>query len=214
MQLPIFAIGIPTLNRYDLLMPAVKKYLTDFPNISIVIIDNGATLLQSYETRVSVLPQEKNLGVAASWNLLCQIIFKSGFTHALILNDDIELAAGEAQINELITKRPDRLYITLEDWCAFLMPKFLFKQAGPFDESFFPAYYEDRDYEHRMKLIGHKPIKEPTLSPAIYRNNSTSEKDPSIYKASLKNRDYYLQKWGGLPGQEKYLSPFDGKLKK
>jgi GT2 family glycosyltransferase len=36
-----FGIGIPTLNRYDLLMPNLKTYARDFPNHKIYILDNG-----------------------------------------------------------------------------------------------------------------------------------------------------------------------------
>ena len=37
-----FAIGIPTLNRSDLLLPTLIKYVTeDFKDIEIHIIDNG-----------------------------------------------------------------------------------------------------------------------------------------------------------------------------
>ena len=36
-----FAIGIPTLNRYDLLKPCLMLYERDFPNIDIFVLDNG-----------------------------------------------------------------------------------------------------------------------------------------------------------------------------
>ena len=37
-----FAIGIPTINRADLLNPTLQKYFQDFPNVDIYILDNGS----------------------------------------------------------------------------------------------------------------------------------------------------------------------------
>ena len=37
----MFSIGIPTLNRADLLIPSIEKYIEDFPGVDIHIIDNG-----------------------------------------------------------------------------------------------------------------------------------------------------------------------------
>ena len=42
-----FAIGIPTLNRADLLNPTLKKYFKQFPNTDIYIIDNGSQSIVS-----------------------------------------------------------------------------------------------------------------------------------------------------------------------
>ena len=36
-----FAIGIPTYNRADLLLPALMFYAHDYPNTKILVIDNG-----------------------------------------------------------------------------------------------------------------------------------------------------------------------------
>jgi len=85
-----FQIGIPTLNRIDLLYPALKMYaLKDFKS-HIHIIDNGNEQFSDKEmiNNVSVLNMKKNIGVAASWNMLCNRIFKVS-DYALILNDDI-----------------------------------------------------------------------------------------------------------------------------
>jgi len=72
-----FAIGIPTLNRADLLLPTLAKYVTeDFKNIEIHIIDNGKQDLSFLMIfpNVIVYEQDHNIGVAASWNKLCKII--------------------------------------------------------------------------------------------------------------------------------------------
>ena len=84
-----FAIGIPTLNRYDLLKPCLMLYERDFPNIDIFVIDNGKQGISC--GKVMVTDMDQNIGVAASWNILCDKIYSTGADHALILNDDIYL---------------------------------------------------------------------------------------------------------------------------
>jgi hypothetical protein len=42
-----FAIGIPTLNRADLLVPSLLKYINDFPGVKIFVLDNGNQDIES-----------------------------------------------------------------------------------------------------------------------------------------------------------------------
>ena len=37
----------------------------------------------------------------------------------------------------------------------------------------------------------------------------TIKKDPSLEEGSPKNHQYFKQKWGGSPGKEKFLVPFN-----
>lgn len=207
-----FAIGIPTLNRMDLLVPALQQYVQSFPGISIYVFDNGRQTGKTDHPKITWLYPDNNLGVAASWNCLCTEIFRY-HDHAVIMNDDIVFSGGPELIYQAIKKHPARLITTLMDWCVFILPKTVFEKTGPFDENFFPAYYEDKDYERRIRLGGGGIIRSPLLSPSVYRSNSTSEKDNSIHLAAHKNKEYYLKKWGGPPGGEKFSCPFDGKSK-
>ena len=68
-------IGIPTINRGDLLTPALLKYETSYPGIDIIIIDNGTQRIESNNSKIRVFEQTANLGVAASWNLICRKAF-------------------------------------------------------------------------------------------------------------------------------------------
>jgi hypothetical protein len=58
-----FAIGIPTLNRADLLSQALIKYIYDFPEISIYVLDNGNQELPNFAKLgrpVYIIKSEKN----------------------------------------------------------------------------------------------------------------------------------------------------------
>jgi GT2 family glycosyltransferase len=205
--------GIPTYNRYDLLKGNLLLYARDFSlslsNTEFYIIDNGnQNVAFNYST---IIKNEKNIGVGASWNQLCEIIFES-CTHAVILNDDIYLGKREHEVISLITKKPESLIRASIDWSAFIIPKTLYEEVGRFDECFYPAYYEDRSYEYRMKLSGAHMYKTPELIPYEYRNSSSLEKDPSILEWSKKNKSLYIEMWGGEPEREKYKTPFNKPL--
>jgi GT2 family glycosyltransferase len=204
-----FAIGIPTLNRYDLLIPTLEKYLVDFPDTKIYVINNGIQHIKLSHENLQVIFPDKNLGVAASWNLLCDKIFEN-HTHALILNDDIYLGYGKNVVQEAIETAPDLLITSYCSWSMFIMPKLIFDYVGRFDEEFYPAYYEDSDYMYRMKLkfMIHLPVE--ALNPEVFRISMTQERDPKLVNESMQvNRERYIEKWGGLPLLEKYRTPFN-----
>lgn len=209
-----FAIGIPTLNRFDILLPSLMIYSNDFNGVDIYVLDNGKQNIGNSRNLVGiknlhVIETEDNLGVGASWNFLIKKIFEK-HDNALILNDDILLGKNKSDIEELIKKNKSEglLRCTL-DWCAFIMTKRTWKEVGEFDTIFYPAYYEDKSYEYRMKLNGYLPIRSVGLNPFIYQSSKTLEKMPSIQASSIKNKVKYIEMWGGEPHQEKYKTPFN-----
>lgn len=203
-----FAIGIPTLNRYDLLKEALDKYYVDFPNTIIYIIDNGDQTIDDTHPNIRVYKTSRNLGVASSWNELCKLIYKD-HSHALILNDDVILGRTEEEILNLINTTSYDFYVTLHHWCAFIMPKTTFDKAGQFDEEFFPAYYEDSSCHYRMKLAHCSYHPTEILNPVVFRNSMTIEKDSKINKRFEELKRLYIQMWGGMPGEEKYITKFN-----
>lgn len=205
-----FAIGIPTLNRFDLLHPALLFYVRDYPNTKIYIVDNGEQKISEKITHpnIEILHNGANLGVSASWNLMCRKIFEEN-DYALILNDDIYLGRKEWEIDNLLTNFKRFFYVTTQDWCAFILPKTTFETIGDFDEGFYPAYYEDNDYTYRIKLHGQYPYRIPFLNPFVYTNSSTSHKQPSILTHVPHNKQRYIDKWGGEPNKETFKKPFN-----
>jgi GT2 family glycosyltransferase len=80
--------------------------------------------------------------------------------------------------------------------------------VGEFDEAFEKCFFEDNDYEYRMRLAGITIRYEDALNSEVYRNSQTIEKDP-LLGGYLSNREYYIKKWGGLPDSETYKTPFN-----
>jgi GT2 family glycosyltransferase len=209
-----FAIGIPTLNRgFDLLLPSLIKYTTgDFKDIDIHIVDNGKQNLKFFSDlapKTHIYEQQYNLGVAASWNMLCNKIFET-HSHALILNDDVYLGYDTQRVNDIISKYPYSLVQSHISWSVILISKHMYDYIGAFDETFYPAYYEDSDYLYRMKLKGIIQDVDESLNPKTIRISMTQEKDPELVNESMRvNRERYIEKWGNSPLLETYLTPYN-----
>jgi hypothetical protein len=203
-------IGIPTLNRYDLLKQFLPLYERDFSlrdkETPFFILDNGNQGIDFQPSTIII--KEKNIGVGASWNQLCQNIFLT-CDYALILNDDIYLGKNKEEIKLVIFKNNIKFVRATQDWCAFIIPKNIYEKVGMFDECFYPAYYEDMSYQYRMKLKAIPVIKTPLLNPRIYNSSKSLEKDQSILESSKKNKKLYVQMWGGEPEREKFKKPFN-----
>lgn len=204
-------IGIPTINRKDLLIPALLKYEAAYPAIDILIIDNGNQKIQTGNPMVQVLEQTRNLGVSASWNLICRKAFdEMGATHVMILNDDIELVVPKELLLKTIKSHgTHNLLVQDGTWCSFVLPKEVYKHVGSFDEQFYPAYYEDNDYNYRITLNPlTQVVVEPLLNPTLYRNSQTIALNPRLNERFLQNKARYVQKWGGEPLKEQFTTPY------
>ena len=225
-----FVIGIPTLNRIDLLLPTLLMYCNDFPNTQIIIYDNGAQYIKNTLrglrhlrtvsinfpslAKITVLGGSgNNIGVAGAWNEICENAYEI-CDHVLMLNDDIYLGLNELEINALLEPKSAISgfdFISCEphhDWSVFLLPAKTFRKVN-FDSNFFPAYYEDADAMYRMKLLKLKTFEIPLLNPKIFRRSMTMLKDPNLLgRKSELNRQYYISKWGGDVGDEKFKTPF------
>lgn len=214
-----FAIAIPTINRWDLLQETLKKYKTDFPNTFIMVVDNGNQLKRDINserlfTNAGYLyGSNRNLGVSASWNHMLNFAFDKNmpdtFENVLVLNDDIYLGKTEAEIINFIDSNEFSLATTTLTWCAFIISKKTFLEVGPFDEKIFPAYFEDNDYAYRLKLEGKPHTCHEFLNPETFINSGSIAKDPSLNLNFEKNRQYFIKKWGGEPGKETFLQPFN-----
>lgn len=210
-----FAIGIPTLNRADLLIPSLERYSKDFEGIDILVIDNGFQkdlfdwIYQSNNPHIQYVCNKVNLGVAGSWNRILHNLFDS-HQYVLVLNDDVYLGKDKKEIDEIIDRCHSQLIVSERFFSVFIISRNLFYRVGNFDDGFYPAYFEDSDYLYRLKLIDISIEVNNLLNPSIYRECQTYEKDNELVnKSRAINRDRYIKKWGGLPLLEKYNTPYN-----
>lgn len=204
-------LGIPTINRLDLLQEALVIYENLWQNHPVIIVDNGNQRVPQaswYQLEISPF----NRGVAESWNFLIDSLFDFGCSHALILNDDIVFDKSPEQVEEMIGLHQAGFFKGTQvgaDWSAYVIAKSTFRSVGKFSDLFYPAYFEDNDYEHRMSLFGITVETSELLNPVIFRNSQTIAKNPELNSNFGNNYQKYLEKWGGPPRAESYNSPYN-----
>jgi GT2 family glycosyltransferase len=195
---------VPVLNRYDLLQRMLDS--VDVPVEHLLVIDNGegSDLFFSEKfANVTVLDMPANLGVAGSWNLGIK-----SFPYAqrwFIASNDVEFAAGSLEV--LARARRDE--ITLADafphWQAFAIGDEAVNDIGLFDESMFPAYFEDNDYMRRAEFVGvnvrrlvikMKHENSSTVKAGYqHKNAKTYAVNEKNYQSKIRNEDYSAGNW-------------------
>ncbi len=206
-------ISIPTINRKDLLVEAVAALVPQAAHFSkLLIIDNGHQQLAFDAPCICWVESPENLGVAASWNLgLRTLLADPSVTHVMVLNDDVTLGSDQlSTISSILEAHPDKLmFVGNYFWSVWVLSRLgaesmEYEPGKYFDERFFPAYFEDNDFyyrfvsKHKERYLG--DLEE--LAPFVKRNSMTIQKDPSLNHGFSVNREYYIEKWGGMPGQE------------
>lgn len=108
-------------------------------------------------------------------------------------------------------------------WSCFMIRPSIVERIGVFDEQFEPAYLEDCDMRYRLHLAGHSEI---NLKSALFYHlergtmkglfdGAASELSEhletlnSINKGMELSGQKYLKKWGGLPNEETFKSPYN-----
>ena len=190
------ALGIPTINQAELLQPLLERYSENWYGRHTYIIDNGNQKIDPVGSKQRIVKMSYNLGVAGSWNLLCRTIFGFGYSHIAIIESYIE-------------QNPADFYVGLGQWCCFVLPYETYEKVGMFDDKFVNAYFEDNDYEYRMKLLGLSVHKNEFFNPDEYKQSQSIRKDPSLNVNFESNKMRYIEKWGGFPREEKFSKPFE-----
>lgn len=204
------ALGIPTINRADIFQPFLNQYRQIWKNKHLLVIDNGQQNLQfppSYRHRLINAPF--NLGVSGSWNQILTVHNSKGYSHIVILNDDVFFSKTPTEIVSFIENNPADIYLGTKDWSVFVMPYETFYKVGIFDEDFKTAYYEDNDYEYRARLLKLNILRDSFFDPNIFNNSMSIKADRSLNVNFENNKQRYIEKWGGLPGHEKFTTPFN-----
>jgi GT2 family glycosyltransferase len=184
---------VPVLNRYDLLQRMLDS--VDVPVDHLLVIDNGtgANLIFNDNFRkVTVLDLPANQGVSGSWNLG---IKSFPYAHRwFIVSNDVVFEPGALEM--LAQARRDEITLTGDapHWQAFALGDEAVNDIGLFDESLFPAYFEDNDYMRRAEFVG---VNIRRLDLKLRHDNSSTikagyqEKNAKTY---IKNESYYQSK--------------------
>ena len=184
---------VPVLNRYDLLQRMLNS--VDVPVDHLLVIDNGTGADLTFNDnfrKVTVLDLPANQGVSGSWNLG---IKSFPYAHRwFIVSNDVVFEPGALEM--LAQARRDEITLTGDapHWQAFALGDEAVNDIGLFDESLFPAYFEDNDYMRRAEFVG---VNIRRLDLKLRHDNSSTikagyqEKNAKTY---IKNESYYQSK--------------------
>lgn len=204
-------LGVPVLNRPDLLEVMLRSIDVEVERL--VVIDNSGTgelanVALDVRPDAIVLDPPRNLGVAASWNLIIKMTADA--PHWLLANADVRFGPGDLSRLSAATIGEDAVVAMLVEYGAFGLNRATLDAVGWFDENLHPIYCEDTDYRYRCVLAG---VPERTVSPhstthvgsVSYRGNDNDARNARTYPANVA---YYTRKWGGFRGAERYSTPF------
>jgi GT2 family glycosyltransferase len=177
---------VPTLTRHDLLERMLGT--VDGRVDHLVVIDNSGTGVDLpdgpwVESTLLIMPS--NFGVAASWNLAIKMAHRDPFV--MICSDDMTWPEGA--MDELAAMSgEDRVVVsqTWPHWCAFTIGMGVVSKVGLFDEGYYPAYYEDTDYERRLQRADVELLK----GPSVGHDNASTLNTPNAGFQHQNNRSY------------------------
>jgi GT2 family glycosyltransferase len=211
-------IGVPILNRLDLLERCLAAI--DYP-AEIVIVNNN-TVDGEFKARLEamatsqgfrVLHQTRNLGVSGSWNLIARTGFAEGHEWVFIGSNDTFLRPGSLRAAVEFPKEPHVALYHLEYYNFFMVSQRTIDDVGWFDENFYPAYCEDKDFSYRCTLANLRRINIIGAS-GEHVGSATIHSNPHYFAQNERthqvlNNEYYVRKWGARDDEEVFTQPFN-----
>ena len=218
-------VVIPVLNLYKYAVDCIAS-IRSAHNIETLIIPNYRhkwPLSRAWNYGIEYLLLDKSCKSVAVLN--DDILLAPYTLDSLVLaldKPEYDLVSG-ANMRGGMSNPDDILTYNVEDWrnpvpvsgpdFSFFMLNFeTFNKVGRFDENFIPAYFEDNDYHQRMKILGLNGCSINT-APFYHIGSQTQNADPKNPACPptqfIQNRKYYITKWGGEPGRERFKTPFN-----
>lgn len=219
----------PVRAGLEMTQEAIESfYAQDIGDIYVLLVDNSPNHEMQKSLRYNgCIHANEPMGVSKSWNTALGSIFEST-SHVLVCNNDIVLrqdayrllledgggfvtCVGDANRDAIwgeprpLDKRPH------PDFACYLIRQWVWEKVGKFDETFKGAYCEDNDYHLRMHQAG---VDAHCIGVPFYHRVSGTIKHLSdddaikVHNQAHANREYFRQKWGCLPGDEKYYEYF------
>lgn len=173
-----------------------------------------------------------NTGVSQGWNFGLRYLFRQGYEHVLVLNQDTILGpsfyrrllshdlpfvtgcpAEAPDVRDNCDQQPERLF-TSPCFSAFLIRRDCWEAVGPFDKRMF-SWASDCDYHVRAHLLGIKL--QMAEVPFAHRAGTTirtapPEKQKWFSERANADRAVFKSKWGCDPGTPEYDALFAPEL--
>lgn len=180
----------------------------------------------SYQN-VIYYPYGENRGTARSTNEAQMAAIDSGADVFIGLPDDVYVSPGDIhRIARTVLDHPECSYVESMGYVErtqrverlFLNGAAInlkaIEKVGYLDQNFYPTYFDDTDWAYRARLAGMYPV----LCDGSYLVHAGSktlimpelaEQFATVFE---QNKAYFVKKWGGDGGQEKFTVPFNNPL--
>jgi GT2 family glycosyltransferase len=200
-------LGFATLKRFDLAERLLASI--DYPVEHLVIVDNSGT--QSWnptqpETvkNLWLIRVPYGLGLVGAWNLIIKSTPHAPYW--VLVNDDAYF--GEGALDAIAQDAdPDALSFPhiSPDWSCIVLGQKVVEEVGLYDERLYPLYFDDNDYERRIRNAG-LPVKRinaivhhdnsSTLKAGYeLQNNKSFRKNQQLFDNKVLNNDYTEGNW-------------------
>jgi GT2 family glycosyltransferase len=217
---PVWTEGLVDSARDSKAEVAVHLYLHSNDQATTAVCER-----LSARAEVRYYPYGENRGVSRSWNDGILTAYAEGADVVVVANDDVLPAAGDLdRVADKAVRCGDRYIVSCagpherlgrclpsHGYSFFAVNPIAIETIGCFDENFFPAYCEDQDYARRAALAG---LSEENCADTTVLHGGSSAILAS-QELALQNRitqrnniAYYMRKWGGDAGSERFESPF------
>lgn len=196
---------VPVLNRYDLLrqMFLSLQHSTLQPTmVHIVDNGNGGAAMDAARSVLKV-PSEvftprSPYGVAQAWNTFLAVP-----EERIITNDDVVFTP--TSLEQLVAVPGDMVAaLPGSAFSCFLIRDSLVQKVGTFDETISPgfAYFEDCDYEERMRLAGTMFVYAEVGVQHVHSATRAALSGPESQDFNRKfliAQENFFAKWGRMP---------------
>ena len=171
----ISVLGFATLKRFDLAQRLLDSI--DYPIEHLVIVDNSGTQTWNPTQPDNVknlwmIRVPFGLGLVGAWNLIVKSTPYAPYW--VLVNDDawFEQGALDAIAQEADPNALSFPHISPE-WSCIVLGQKVVEQVGLYDERLYPLYFDDNDYERRIRNAN-LPVKR--INAIVHHDNSSTLK--------------------------------------
>jgi len=167
-------LGFATLTKFDMAQRLLDSI--DHPVEHLIIVDNSGK--REFEPAINedlikntwLIQVPYGLGANGAWNLIIKATPHAPYW--VIPNDDCWFQPGALETIEKDVRLDAFNFIQIRPkWSCVVPTAASVEQAGLWDENFHPIYFDDDDYEWRMRELG---VPFHTINAVALHNNSST----------------------------------------
>jgi GT2 family glycosyltransferase len=149
-------LGFATLSKFDMAQRLLDSI--DYPVKHLVIVDNSGKRkfkpkVNKFVKNVWMLQMPTGLGANGAWNLIIKSTPHAPYW--VLPNDDSWFAPGAlGTIADEVDTEAFNFVDVHPRWSCVVPTEGSVAKAGLWDEAFHPIYFDDDDYEWRMRELG------------------------------------------------------------